>query len=384
MLRFVWKNWQLLPLMLILGFLLGCGGDGVEDSSGSIATIPNAGSVSVITIEKLGSKEGPIREDDRGNDVLGEEITWRLNANPAPRTDLVVIVRVPDSSYSSREYRILIPTHSNRSTEFTSTSHSHSIEILPLPTVSIVGKGVVVDLEELQGGLPANTLGGHRIPKDFPFPLYTVGQPKEISCEICRVIEDIDLGPPSATAVQLDPPSGMTIPPNVQFALKFDAGVNAATVNGSHATGSGTSWRVLLELQPGPNQSLTVEWTNRDDSTGSAVVGPYTVLQIDEEPPEIVAGTVRDGAVEVDPVQINADGFRFDFDEAVAGTVKLTDEVGADLHWIGQVQAQTATLIAVAGQELTHETLYKIEIDVRDGAGNQTQRTIEFATKPKE
>ena len=90
-----------------------------------------------------------------------------------------------------------------------------------------------------------------------------------------------------------------------------------------------------------------------------------------------------DGANDVDPAPINAGGFRFDFDEPVTGTIKLTDEAGADLNWIANVAGQTATLTAVAGQELVNETTYKIEIDVADGAGNPLQTTITFVTKPK-
>ena len=44
---------------------------------------------------------------------------------------------------------------------------------------------------------------------------------------------------------------------------------------------------------------------------------------------------------------------------------------------------QTATLTLIAGQELVNETTYKIEIDVKDGVGNQLQGTITFVTKPK-
>ena len=92
---------------------------------------------------------------------------------------------------------------------------------------------------------------------------------------------------------------------------------------------------------------------------------------------------MADGDADVDPAPINAAGFRFDFDEAITGTIKLTDEAGVDLNWIGNVGGQTATLTPVAGQELVNETIYKIEIDVQDGAGNRTQWTITFATKLK-
>ena len=84
------------------------------------------------------------------------------------------------------------------------------------------------------------------------------------------------------------------------------------------------------------------------------------------------------------PAPINAGGFRFDFNEAVTGSIMLTDEAGADLNWIANVGGQTATLTAVAGQEIANETTYKVEIDVQDGAGNATTTTITFVTKAKE
>ena len=92
---------------------------------------------------------------------------------------------------------------------------------------------------------------------------------------------------------------------------------------------------------------------------------------------------MADGAADVDPAPINAGGFRFDFDEDVTGTIKLTDEAGADLDWVATVAGQTATLTAVAGQELVNETTYKIEIKVQDGAGNSLYATLTFVTKPK-
>jgi hypothetical protein len=91
---------------------------------------------------------------------------------------------------------------------------------------------------------------------------------------------------------------------------------------------------------------------------------------------------VADGSVNVNPAVMNA-GIRFDFDEDVTGTIKLTDEAGADLNWIASVFGQIAILTPVAGQELVNETTYKIEIDVADGAGLPLQRTITFVTKPK-
>ena len=116
---------------------------------------------------------------------------------------------------------------------------------------------------------------------------------------------------------------------------------------------------------------------------GVITVGPYKVVGEGGEPPVITRGTVIDGLTDVDPVPINAGGFWFNFDEPITGTIKLTDEAGGDLHWRGRVHDQTATLAPVAGQELANETTYKIEINVQDGAGNRTEATITFVTKPK-
>ena len=205
-----------------------------------------------------------------------------------------------------------------------------------------------------------------------------------------RQSED-DVGPASATEVVMDPPPRARtdrvvyhIPPNTKFTLTFNEGVIAVTVNDTPASGSGLNWTWSAQpVLPYGSVTLTIKWTNRDGSGGFATSGPYEVADVEPEPPTITSGTVQDGAADVDPGSINAGGFRFDFDESITGNIALTDEAGADLNWIANVTGQTATLTAVAGQELVNETTYKIEIDVKDGAGNQTQATITFVTKPK-
>ena len=199
-------------------------------------------------------------------------------------------------------------------------------------------------------------------------------------------LED-DAPPPRTITVMVDPPPGSDIDVDrTEFTLQFSQEVVAVTVNGATATGSGQNWSVWsynLSLEWQAGQVLEIEWKTRDGSTGSQSVGPYTVWIVHHEPPAITSGTVADGDADVDPAPINAGGFRFDFDEAVTGTIVLTDEAGANLDWIANVAGQTATLTAVAGQELVNETTYKIEIDVKDGAGNRVQATITFVTKPK-
>ena len=193
-----------------------------------------------------------------------------------------------------------------------------------------------------------------------------------------------EVGPPRATRVEVDPvPGGITIPTNQVFTLNFNQEVARVWLNDTPAVGSGRNWTVSPPLRVGPGETLNIKWENRDGSTDTKDVGPYLILDGHGEPPILTSGTVADGDADVDPAPINASGFRFDFDEPVTGTIKLTDESGVDLNWIGNVLDQTATLTAVAGQELVNETTYKIEIDVQDGAGNPLEAIITFVTKPK-
>ena len=194
---------------------------------------------------------------------------------------------------------------------------------------------------------------------------------------------DDDFPPHTGPPFVVDPAPGEEIPPNTQFSLTFDQAVVAVTVNGAAATGAGHNWSVSLTLQEGEGQNLLVRWTNRDGSKEGRIDGHYTVRIPDTTAPRITEGTVADGTADVDPAPRNAGGFRFDFDERITGTVKLTDEAGADLNWTAVVANQTATLTARAGEKLVHETTYKIEIDVQDEAGNPLQTTITFVTKAK-
>lgn len=108
-----------------------------------------------------------------------------------------------------------------------------------------------------------------------------------------------------------------------------------------------------------------------------------TITVPDTIGPSIVSGTVLDEDVRVDVGPINAVGFRFDFDEPIIGSIKLTDETGVDLNWTTNVLGKTATLTVVPGKELVGSRTYKIEIDVKDGANNQTKQTITFVTAIK-
>lgn len=388
---------RVLIWILIFLNLLGCGESIFDDDEEPAATEPvEEYSVPTITIKRLESEK-----IEEAPTVRGEKITWRLHASPAPVKDVVVHVSLPSANNQSVDVWVMIPKFKSTSEEFTDTIYAGAIEVFSLPILSIVGKGLVVNVEELQEGLPTDTYGGHRIPKDFDFPSYDVGNPSQILCDDCSapvssrqpalpadppssnlpslppVKEDV--GPPLATDVRAFPEPGSTIPSSPQFVLTFNEGVLAAKVNGIAATGSGLNWRVSPVLEEG-FRTLDIRWTNQDGSIGSKRVGSYTVRDPDTTPPRIIRGTVKNGDLRVNPITRNTGGFRFDFNEIVTGSIKLVDDSGINLNWRASVAGRVATLAPVTGRKLRHEATYIIEIDVQDAAGNPNQIRIVFVT----
>lgn len=397
---------RLLLWFLISLCFLGCDGN-IFDGDDDVRPTTDPSEeyrVPTITIKKI---EGE-KIEERPT-VRGEKITWRLDANPAPITDVVIQISIPSANNQSVDIWVLIPKFKPTSEAFTNTIYGGAIEIVALPMLSIVGEGLVVDVEKLRKGLPTDTYGGHHVPRDFDFPLYDVGNPSQILCDDCiapvslpqptpqptdpsppdvpsppPVREEVappppPVGPPPATDVQVSPAPGTTILPNPRLVLTFDQNIIAATVNRFPATGFGQSWRAFPTLIAG-SAFLNIEWTNQDGSVGSKAVGPYSVREPDRTPPNIVSGTVANGEIKVDSLRINAGGFRYDFDETVTGNIRLLDGSGVALNWVATVAGQTATLIWGVGQKLLPESTYFIEIDVQDAVGNQSEIRIVFVT----
>ena len=188
--------------------------------------------------------------------------------------------------------------------------------------------------------------------------------------------------PPRATKVEVVPAGG-TVSSNQAFTLTFNQEVIAVWCNDTPAVGSGLSWKVAPVLGQGGVQILNIRWENQDGSMDTIEAGPYSVADGHPDEPVITAGTVADGEANVDPAPLNAVGIEITFDQDVSGSIKLTDEVGADLNWVARVEGSKATLTPVAGQELLNATTYRVEIDVQNGHGMRTQGTITFITKPK-
>ena len=267
---------------------------------------------------------------------------------------------------------VIIPKSKNNSEMFNNTFHfSREISIESLPMVSIVGKGLVVDLELLQKDLPDDSLGGHRIPKDFDFPVYNVGDPSYI---LVGVVEAKDAEPrASAHFVSASPPGG-EIPHNATIVVTFDNAPTDVTVSAGTVTVTGKTATIAGPFTPGP-LALTITWADGTQALN------YTVIAPDTDPPTVTGGTVKDGDRDVDPENINADAcIIVVFNEDVAGNIVLQTEAGDDVGWLGRVEGNEGKLELVKGREIGNDTTYVIVGRVNDAAGNTTEISVTFTT----
>lgn len=406
-----WLYWKTLALMLILGCFFGCGGDDFGGNDGSIADseLDNKHQIPTITIEKV--KTEKLEE--------GEKVWWRLNADPAPKTDLAVWMK-------GSEW-VIIPKSKNNSEVFDNTFHfSREISIESLPMVSVVGTGLVVDLELLQKDLPAESLGGHRIPKDFDFPLYNVGKPAQIvivvkdivvkerlhvdadgfvleveEVEVYRQFRGVQTG---ALAVGI----GEEIVLNVVFLDASGAKVHIGEAEEAFSLGlTGYDPAIIdVRLSEGEEKQFEKEHGQKNKwqfevvglkagTTGirvqllhgdhpdftAAFPIPINVGGPDVTPPIVTGGTVLDGDEDVDPEAINNDAvIEIMFSEDVVGRIALQTEAGDNVGWLGKVEGNRGRLELVKGKEIRSETTYIISGKVRDAAGNETEISIFFTT----
>jgi len=186
--------------------------------------------------------------------------------------------------------------------------------------------------------------------------------------------------PAAAEFSSAAPASGSEIAANATITLTFSSDPGEVTVAGATVTGGGKTRQVAGPFAEGA-LTLAVSWTNGDGSTSLS----YTVKAADNTAPTVTGGTVKDGAEDVDPVEINDAGvIEVTFSEEVSGNIALQTEAGDDVGWIGKVEGMKGTLDLVKGKEIGNETTYVIAGKVADAAGNETEVSVTFTTKGKE
>ena len=182
-----------------------------------------------------------------------------------------------------------------------------------------------------------------------------------------------------AAFVSATPASG-DLASNGSISITFDNDPGDVTVSAGTVTPSGKTRTITGPFTPGA-LSLTITWTNG----GGSNTLTYNVTAPDNEAPTVTGGTIKDGAEDVDPEEINGDGvIEVTFSEEVSGNIALQTEGGEDVGWIGKVEGTTGKLDLVKGKEIGNETTYVIKGKVSDAAGNETEVSVTFTTKGKE
>ena len=156
-----------------------------------------------------------------------------------------------------------------------------------------------------------------------------------------------------------------------------------------------------------PNSDCDVVETVIQFRTGprrSAVEEPEPVMQerlpavssgehfrFDRDPPLLVWGDVQDGAADINPEPLNANGIRFGFDRNIIKyRINLLDRAGASLDWLphdpveGENIGKEIQIMPAEGAPLLEfDTVYKIDIFVQDRCCWTNDLWITFRTKPK-
>ena len=120
------------------------------------------------------------------------------------------------------------------------------------------------------------------------------------------------------------------------------------------------------------------------------VMEPEYLIPDDVAPPQIVEGSVRDGAVNVHPEPLNWGGMTFKFTENLrfyAADI-LREEKSLGWHPLDVVDDKDiCNLVEIrprdGSQLLEHNTEYTIEMYVQDRVCNATRIRIKFQTKPR-
>ena len=206
-----------LTLLLATLIFFGCGGD--EEDETVVEEVSNK--TPVISVEKI--RENPDPEDE-----MHREVWFKFTADPAPRKEMLVSFEVVIDEYpirfgsewcytSGKEEWANISKGKTESEELSisiDANGSGQIEILPIPTVDIVGEGKKVDMDKLEYQWGDYTIDDQRIPDGFQFPYYEVGETYEVI--LYDIAEDVEI-------VSIDPPPGSTVKRETDITITFSS-----------------------------------------------------------------------------------------------------------------------------------------------------------------
>ena len=202
-------------------------------------------------------------------------------------------------------------------------------------------------------------------------------QTEEPPAEMDTQMEDPPVIPqtPVATFVSASPASG-DISESDSITIMFDNDPGDVTASAGAVSGSGTS-RTISGPFPVGSFILTISWTNG----GGSYTLNYNVMAEDTTSPDVTTSSLSDNAVDVDPATVFENGITVTFSEPISSGELMLLQSGVDVGWTASIDGNTITLTANAGQELNHDTTYKISGTVRDSTGNETEVSITFTTE---
>jgi hypothetical protein len=195
--------------------------------------------------------------------------------------------------------------------------------------------------------------------------------------------DDDDTGTVAAVTA-VNPADNSTVAANTAIEVTFDnAPEDSVTINGKPATLVGKKASIdNAGLAEGANIPVEIKWTSTSGDAGTHTV-TYTVEPEDVTPPSVASSTPSDGAKDVNPDDVNADGIVIELDEEADVTLTVTLE-DVPLNWKASVDGTTVTLQPLSGSELGFEKEYVVTGTATDGAGNEAEISITFTTQGKE
>ena len=142
--------------------------------------------------------------------------------------------------------------------------------------------------------------------------------------------------------------------------------------------------KTVIQFRTGP-QRPTVEEPEPLMQERPPVVPSGERFRLDIVPPELVGGDVQDGANDIDPEPLNANGIRFGFDRDIRKyEINLTFREGESLDWFSAGLGDQIQIMPAEGAPLLEfDTVYVIHIFVQDCCCMTSDFQITFRTKPK-
>ena len=295
-------------LMVLCVLLMSCGAD--EEAAFEV----NNDKAPVISIEKISQEIDEDRvtvsfkivaDTQRNNDIVVRfsdgDTTW-ANGRFGYGCTWSVINTV-EGEFDSDDFRggkwIMIPMGKKESKPVDRSCHinSHMTAVIrPLPIITVVGEGDVIDQEFLQN-TSLSTEHDENIPKGYVFPWYEVADTKSKSLYVPKAAKIISVHPPSGSELRR---GRFADSPVVE--ITFDTVPECPTILGfsraserihgplpsSHPEQIGTTFYVkmngsyfdIFHLPVAEKLDFTIDWGSEKAGTGDSQSFEYTLIHL--------------------------------------------------------------------------------------------------------